>query len=334
MSKIFDPNPSGVAQLINSPNQWAKDMWRDGCANHWMPQEVDMSKDGKQWKDGETLDDSEKLLIKRTLGLFAAGESLVNNSIASVERVYITDGACRQYMSRKDFEESLHNWTVETCCEAYGLDVKEVAEAYKNIPTIKAKDEFLMKSLDSFGKDFNINSNEGRQQFIKNMFVFYMICEGTWFFTNFALILSLGRQNKLPGLCDQIQYTLRDESLHVKFGETVINQAREEYPGIWTKKFQEELVDIMKEGVDIEVEYAKDILPNGVLGVNAEMLEHYVKFLANTRLKSVGLDFKYEEGASYPFTWLKEQQDSTGMTAFFERREKNYQQAGVMEDDF
>jgi len=334
MSKIFDPNPSGVAQLINSPNQWAKEMWRDGCANHWMPQEVDMSNDAKQWKDGETLDESEKLLIKRTLGLFAAGESLVNNSVASVEQIYITDGACQQYMARKGFEESLHNWTVETCCEAYSLDIEEVAEAYKNIPTIKAKDEFLMKSLDSFDRDFNIHSNEGRQKFIKNMFVFYMICEGTWFFTNFALILSLGRQNKLPGLCDQIQYTLRDESLHVKFGETIINQAKEEYPGIWTKKFQEELVAIMEEGVALEVDYAKEILPNGVLGVNAEMLEKYVKFLANSRLESVGVDHIIEGGEKNPFPWLREQQDSTSMTAFFERREKNYQNAGSVEDDF
>lgn len=334
MSKLFDENKSGIAQLISSPNQWAKDMWRDGCANHWMPQSVDMSKDAKQWRDKTTLDDEEKLLIKRTLGLFAAGESLVNNSIASVERIYITDGACRQYLSRKDFEESLHNWTVEVCCETYDLDVDEVAEAYKNIPTIKAKDEFLIKSLDSFDKDFNIHSNEGRQQFIKNMFLFYMICEGTWFFTNFALILSLGRQNKLPGLCDQIQYTLRDESLHVKFGQKIINQAKEEYPGIWTKKFQQELIDLMIEGVDVEIEYAKDILPHGVLGVNSEMLEQYVKYIANSRLSSIGIDYTFSDGKVNPFPWLKEQQDSTGMTAFFERREKNYQNSGALEDDF
>lgn len=331
--KLLDRNDSGVAQLISSPNDWALKLWRKSCGNHWMPFEVDMTKDVKQWKDNDFFSDEEKLLVKRTLGLFSAGESLVNNSIASVERIYITDGACRQYLSRKDFEESLHNWTVKTCCESYDLDIEEVAEAYKNIPTIKAKDEFLMRSLDSFDKDFEIKTKEGKQKFIKNMFVFYMICEGTWFFTNFALILSLGRQNKLPGLCDQIQYTLRDESLHVEFGSNVISQTRKEYPEVWTKSFEKELFDIMEEGVKIEEDYARDIIPNGVLGVSLEMLVQYVRFLANSRLASVGIEQLLEGGDKNPFTWISEQQEATGMSAFFERREKSYQSAGNLSDD-
>lgn len=333
-TKLFDKNTTGVAQLISSPNQWAKDMWRKGTANHWVPFEIDMSKDIKQWKDKNFFSDEERLLVKRTLGLFAAGESLVNNSIASVERIYITDGACKQYMSRKDFEESLHNWTVEVCCESYNLDVNEVAEAYKHIPTIKAKDEFLMKSLDSFDKDFDITTIKGKQQFIRNMFIFYMICEGTWFFTNFALILSLGRQNKLPGLCDQIQYTLRDESLHVEFGQNIINQTRKEYPEIWTNEFENELFEIMNRGVDIEIKYAHDIIPDGVLGVSTDMLEEYIRYLANSRLASVGIDNSVKGGDRNPFPWLVEQQDATAMTAFFERREKSYQGAGNLSDDF
>lgn len=331
--KLFDQNNSGVSQLISSQNDWALKLWRSACSNHWMPFEVDMTKDVKQWKDKDFFSDEERLLIKRTLGLFSAGESLVNNSIASVERIYITDGACKQYLSRKDFEESLHNWTVKTCCESYDLDVEEVAEAYKNIPTIKNKDKFLMKSLDSFDKDFDIKTKEGKQKFIKNMFIFYMICEGTWFFTNFALILSLGRQNKLPGLCDQIQYTLRDESLHVEFGSNVISQTRKEYPEVWTKAFEKELFEIMEEGVKIEEDYARDIIPNGVLGVSLEMLVQYVRFLANSRLASVGIEKSLEGGDKNPFTWLSEQQEATGMSAFFERREKSYQSAGNLSDD-
>ena len=333
ITKLFDKNNSGVSQLISSPNSWALKLYRDGVSNHWVPFEVDMSKDVKQWKDDSFFTDEERLLVKRTLGLFSAGESLVNNSIASVERIYITDGACKQYLSRKDFEESLHNWTVKTCVESYDLDVEEVAQAYKNIPTIKIKDKFLMKSLDSFDKDFDITTKEGKQKFIKNMFIFYMICEGTWFFANFALILSLGRQNKLPGLCDQIQYTLRDESLHVEFGSNVIMQTRKEYPEIWTKKFEKELFEIMEEGIKIEEEYAKDIIPNGVLGVNVEMLVQYIRFLANSRLNSVGIESKFEGGEKNPFTWLEEQQNATGMSAFFERREKSYQSAGNLSDD-
>ena len=332
MAKILDKNKEGVSQLIQSQNTWAIDLWRKGCANHWMPQEVDMSTDIKQWKNNGFITEDEKLLVKRTLGLFAMGESMVSNSIDTVEYRYITDGACRQYLLRKNFEESLHNWTVSVCCEAYNLNVDEVAEAYRNISTIKNKNKFVSDRLSKFTPDFNIDTKEGKQSFLKNMVTFYLVMEGTWFFSNFALIMSLGRQNKLTGLYDQINYTLRDESIHVEFGVNVINKIKEDYPSLWTKALQEELIDIITEGVEIEIEYAKEILPNGILGVTADMLVDYIKFLANTRVASVGLPDIYES-VKNPFPWLSEAQDATGIAAFFERREKNYQNAGMLDDD-
>jgi len=333
MSKILDKNEHGVSQLIASTNQWAIDLWRKGCANNWMPQEVDMSQDIKQWKQKDFISKDEKLLVKRTLGLFAMGESLVSNSIDAVEYRYLTDGALRQYLLRKNYEESLHNWTVAVCCEAYGLDVNEVAEAYKNIPSIKKKDEFIIKRLSTFNEDFDIATKEGKRLFLKNMVTFYLIVEGTWFFSNFALIMSLGRQNKLIGLYDQINYTVRDETCHVEFGINVINQIKNEYPGVWTKKLEKELIEIVEEGIEIEIEYAKDILPNGILGVNSGMLEDYIKFLANQRVLAINLPMIYPD-VKNPFTWLGEAQDAQGMSAFFERREKNYQHSGMLEDDF
>lgn len=333
MSKILDENKTGVSQLIQSKNQWAIDLWRKGCANHWMPQEIDMSNDIKQWKQKGFLSDDEKLLVKRTLGLFCMGESLVSNSIDTVEYRYITDGACRQYLLRKNFEESLHNWTVSVCCDAYDLDVNEVAEAYKNIPSITRKNEFAVKMLDSFDKNFDINTIEGKRLFLKNMVTFYVIMEGTWFFSNFALIMSLGRQNKLTGLYDQVNYTIRDESLHVEYGVNVINKINQDYPGVFDEKLKEEVIAIVDEGVNIEIEYGNDILPNGILGVTSGMLSDYIKYLANSRLASISLPNLYGN-VKNPFPWLSESQDASGMSAFFERREKNYQNSGVLADDF
>ena len=333
MNKILDKNKTGVSQLIQSDNQWAIDLWRKGCANHWMPQEVDMSDDIKQWKQKDFLTEDEKLLVKRTLGLFSMGESLVSNSIDTVEYRYITDGACRQYLLRKNFEESLHNWTVAVCCDSYDLKIDEVAEAYKNIPSIKRKNDFVVNMLDKFDKEFDIETVQGKRMFLKNMVTFYLVMEGIWFFSNFALIMSLGRQNKLIGLYDQVNYTLRDESLHVEYGVNVINKIKEQYPDVYTTELEMELIDITKKGVDLEIEYAKDILPNGILGVTSGMLQDYIKFLANSRMTSIGISEIYDN-VKNPFLWLSESQDASGMSAFFERREKNYQNSGVLDDDF
>lgn len=331
--KIFDGNYAGVSQLINSPHSYAIELWKKGCANNWLPQAVNMSDDIKQWKQEGFLTLDEKLLVKRTLGLFAAGESLVSNSVALNEYKYITDGAMRQYMLRKMMEESLHNFTVSVCCEAFSLDIEEVAEAYKNIPTIKAKDEFLEKIINKMNRaDFDISSLGGKQDFTRNIFVFYLICEGIWFYPNFAMIMALGRMNKLRGLSDQIFYTLRDEGNHLEFGVYLIQVIKRQYPNIWTDDFQNELISLMKEAVQLEIEYANEILPNGILGVNAHMLTDYVKFIANRRLESVGLNFKFDSDKN-PFPWLGETQDAEAMTAFFEVRNKNYQHEGSLIDD-
>jgi ribonucleoside-diphosphate reductase beta chain len=334
MSKLLDPKDHGVSQLISSKNEWAKELWAKGAANHWMPQQIGMQEDIKQWKDPKFFSVDERLLVKRSLGLFAAGESLVSNSIETGEWPFITDAACRQYMIRKNWDESVHNWTVKICCESFNLSIEEVAEAYKNIPTIKAKERFLMESLSNFkDKDFDISTITGKQKFLKNMAVFYLVCEGTWFFSNFAILMSMGRQNKLPGLMDQISYSIRDEVLHIEFGTKVLSQTQEEYPEVWTQEFKKEVADTIKRGAEIEFEYARDVLPNGILGVTQEMLTEYIKFLANSRISNIGLPRIFEESKN-PFPWLGEAQDSSKMSAFFERHEKSYQNAGALKDDF
>jgi ribonucleoside-diphosphate reductase beta chain len=293
-----------------------------------------MSQDIEQWRSKDCLTDDERLIVKRTLGLFSAGESLVSNSITEAETKYISDGACKQYMLRKAFEESLHNYTVKMCVESYGLSLNEVAEAYKNIPTISKQEKFLSKILYQFDDpNFDIQDTKCQQLYVKNLFSVYLICEGIWFFPNFALIMSLGRQNKLIGFYDQIKYTIRDETVHVEFGVGLINRIIYEYPDIWTKDFKDEMIHLMQEGVNISKDYSKDILPNGILGVNSDMLDQYVEFLANDRLSAVNLDFQYQNTKN-PFPFLGETQDSNGMAAFFERREKNYRNASVLEDDF
>jgi ribonucleoside-diphosphate reductase beta chain len=332
MSKLLDQSVDhGVSQILNSPNQWAIELWKTSLAAHWSPFEVKMGDDVKQWKSDEITPD-EKLLVKRILGLFSAGESLVSNSIFSVERKFLTDGCIRQYLGKKDFEEELHNATVMICSEAFDLDPAEVAEAYKTLPTVKEKVKFLKQSLDAFNGDFDINCVAGRTQFIKNMFIVYMLMEGTWFFSAFAAIMCLGRQNKLPGLYEQIDYTLADETRHVEFGVNIINQLREEYPKSWSKNLEQELSDLTIEAVNLEIDFLREAIPNGILGISKESHEKYVKFLANKRLKSIGLNPVFEDTHN-PYSWISETQDTSEMSNFFETTVRDYQSASALEDD-
>ena len=322
-----------VNRILPHKHKFAWDLFLSSCANNWMPTEISMQDDINQWKNNEITDD-EKLLVKRCLGFFAGSESLVGNNLLLSAFRYITDAECRQYILRQAFEESLHNLTIVYICDSLDLDIEEVFAAYENIPSIKAKDDFLMEITNDISRpDFNPNSREGKQEILRNFLTYWIVCEGTFFFSGFAMLLSLGRQNKLQGISDQIKYTLRDESSHISFGIYLINTLIEQNPTIWTKKIQEEFISHIKKAVELEIEYVKDVLPTGILGLNSDMFIDYMHYIGNRRLEAIGLDFRFPSDHN-PFPWLGEAVDVQAMGNFFERRVREYQQVGSLEDDF
>ena len=133
---LLGDNVAGVNQILPHKHPFVWDLFLKGVANNWSPSEVNMSDDVDQWKNGALTDD-EKLLVKRCLGFFAGTESLVGNNLLLTVNKWVTDPECRQYILRQAYEESLHNWTIVTCCDSYDLKVEEVYEAYLNIPSIK-----------------------------------------------------------------------------------------------------------------------------------------------------------------------------------------------------
>ena len=212
--------------------------------------------------------------------------------------------------------------------------VKEVFNAYETIPSIKAKDDFLMGITSDISRpEFDPKTKAGKQEILRNLLTYYIVCEGTFFFSGFAMLLALGRQNKLQGVSDQIKYTLRDESSHIAFGTYVINTIIEQNPSIWTKSIQSEFIDHIKNAVQLEINYARDVLPTGILGLNAEMFIDYMHYIGNRRLEAIGVDFRFPSDKN-PFPWLGEVVDVQAMGNFFERRVREYQQSGSLEDDF
>lgn len=289
-----------------------------------------MAKDTEQWNSRNGLTEDEKLLVKRCLGFFASSESLVSNNLLLTVFRYVTDAECRQYILRQSFEESLHNMTIVYICDSLRLGVDEIYDAYRTVPAIKAKDEFLMNiTTDLNRQDFDSSTFEGKQEVLRSLITYYLVCEGMLFYSGFAMLLALGRQNKLPGIAQQIEYTLRDEGLHVQFGTTLINKIIEQNPEIWTPTFKVDTVNHIKKAIELEVAYVHEVLPRGILGLNAELFLEYMYYIANRRLESVGL--KPLRSARNPFPWLAEAIDVNKRVNFFEGTVTNYA-TGVVDD--
>jgi ribonucleoside-diphosphate reductase beta chain len=317
-----------VNQLMPLKYSWAWEHYLNGCANHWMPSEVPMAKDIETWKSNE-LSDDERLLIKRNLGFFSTAESLVGNNIVLAIFKHVTNPEARQYLLRQGFEEAIHTHTFHYIVESLALDPGEIFNMYNENPTIQRKDEFEMRlTADVLEEGFTTSTQEGAQKFLENLIGYYIIMEGIFFYSGFAMILSMHRKNKMTGIGEQFQYILRDETVHLNFGIDLINSIKEENPELWTNDFKAHIVDLIKEAVELEIAYAKDCLPRGILGLTADMFEDYVGYIADRRLERIGLPTIYK--TKTPFPWMSEVIDLGKEKNFFETRVTEYQSAASL----
>jgi len=330
---LLNNNIVGINQILPHKNKWAWDLFLKGCANNWMPTEIPMKDDIIQWNSKDFFTEDERLIIKRCLGFFAGAESLVSNNLLLNIFRYVNDGECRQYLFRQMMEESLHNLTVVYCCDSLRLDIKEVYEAYENIPSIKKKDDFLTElTKDSNRNDIDVNTINGKKQILKNIITYYILCEGLLFYSGFALLLNFKRYDKIPGLAQQIAYTMRDEAIHVEFGTNLINIIVKEDEELWNKEFKQEVRGWVENVVNIEKEFIDNILLNGILGLNKDLMYRYIEFLANLRLDSIGLK-KLFKISNHPLPWISEIVELPKNTNFFERKVLEYKGAGSYKDD-
>ncbi|MES2217770.1 MAG: ribonucleotide-diphosphate reductase subunit beta [Pseudomonadota bacterium] len=320
-------------QLVPFKYKWAWQKYLDACANHWMPNEINMSADIALWKDPNGLTEDERTIIKRNLGFFSTADSLVANNLVLAVYRHITNPECRQYLLRQAFEEALHSHAYQHVIESLGMDEGEMFNMYREVPSVARKAAWSIPYTRSLADpNFHTGTPEMDQRLLRDLVAFYVVFEGIFFYVGFTQILSMGRRNKMTGTAEQLQYILRDESMHLNFGIDVINQIKIENPHLWTEQFQQEMLKMILEGVDMEYSYAVDTMPRGILGMNAEMFKEYLQFIANRRCAQIGLPQQFP-GASNPFPWMSEMMDLKKEKNFFETRVTEYQTGGALNWD-
>ena len=322
-----------VNQLVPFKYDWAWQKYLDGSANHWMPQEINMTADVALWKDPNGLTEDERRIVMRNLGFFSTADSLVaNNIVLSVYR-HITNPECRQYLLRQALEEAIHTHAYQYVIESLGMDEGEIFNMYKEIPSVARKAAWALPFTESLAdQNFKTGSLEDDKTLLRNLIAFYCVLEGIFFYCGFTQILSMGNRNKMTGTAEQFQYILRDESMHVNFGIDMINQIKLENPQLWDEAMQTEARNMILQGTQLEIEYAHDTMPGGILGMNAESMSDYLKFIANRRLTQIGLEEEFPN-ATNPFPWMSEIMDLRKEKNFFETRVIEYQTGGALSWD-
>jgi ribonucleoside-diphosphate reductase beta chain len=322
-SRILDPGFNLTLRPMKYPIFY--DMYRDAIKNTWTVEEVDFSTDVVDLD--QRLLPAERHLIHRLVAFFATGDSIVSNNLVLSLYKHINSPEARMYLSRQLYEEALHVQFYLTLLDTYIPDHKEREEAFdaiNQIPSIKAKADFCFKWIDSVADLKAIDSPQKRQQFMLNLVCFACCIEGLFFFAAFAYVYFLRSKGLLNGLAAGTNWVFRDESCHMSFALEVVQLTREEYPDLWDEDIETKIVSMLEEAVECEMQFAEDLLENGVPGLSLKDMRIYLEFVADQRLKNLGMEVRY--GSKNPFDFM-ELQDVQELSNFFERKVSAYQVA-------
>jgi len=310
-------------------------LYRQMKANHWEPDVIDMTKDCTQWNSG-VLKPKERWIIEMGVGYFSAAEGIVGDSVLHAIEDHLTAAELKHAVLRWIAEESIHMDSLLHIIGSLDMDQDEVTAKFNDVPSIRRKNDFIAGQMPELKRGLDLTRVENQQRFAKALFGITQVMEGTQFYALFAMILSLFRQNKMTGIGQMFQYTLRDESNHIALGRYLLTELIRENPALWTAEFREDLREFMREGVALEKEFVRDCLPEDSVGMTQGEFLAYVDYNADRRLIALGLA-PLGRVDTNPFPWLDEVIFLKKEKNFFETRVTEYQTSGSVrntaEDD-
>jgi ribonucleoside-diphosphate reductase beta chain len=311
------------------------DRFRDAIKNTWTVEEVDLHAD---LADLARLTPAERHLVSRLVAFFATGDTIVANNLVLNLYQHVNSPEGRLYLSRQLFEEAVHVQFYLTLLDTYVPDEDERFAAFaavENIPSIKRKADFCFRWIDSMFELRRLSSADDRRQFLLNLICFAACIEGLFFYGAFAYVYFLRSRGLLHGLASGTNWVFRDESMHMAFAFDVVETVRREEPELFDEQLRSQVRDMLAEAVECEVQFAEDLLDQGVSGMSIADMREYLQHVADRRLSQLGIEPLY--GSGNPFTFM-ELQDVQELSNFFERRVSAYQ-VGVtgtvtFDDDF
>ncbi len=323
MSLIGKASPEDV-NLHPIRYQWAYDLYNQAVRNTWFPHEIALKED---LEDFQKMTEDERHAVEFVMAFFNPAELIVNRVLALGVYPYLKSPECHLYLAKQMWEEANHCVAFEYVLETFPFNRDQVYNIHLNVPSMKAKEAYIMRYLKNMTDErLDVETVEGKKQFIRNLVAYNVVMEGIWFYSGFMVMLSFRQRNQLRNFGSMINWVLRDESLHLKFGINLIHNILEENAELLTEEFAAEIRNIIIEGVDLETAYNKDLFPNGILGLNADYVNQYVQYVADRRLSELGMPKYYN--ATNPAKWMSTATDVFELVNFFEQQNTSYEVDG------
>lgn len=320
--KIFGGNPTGIFELNNIKYQWAYNLWEMMLNNTWFPKEVDMTRDVNDYKN---LTESEKTAYDKALSQLIFMDSLQTNNLIDNVNPYVTSPEINLILVRQSFEEALHSQSYAVMVDSISTNSTEIYDLWRRDMMLKSKNDAIAAVYEELSK------NPTDHNFVKACFA-NQILEGIYFYSGFTYIYTLARSGKMLGSAQMIRFIQRDEVTHLVLFQNIINTLKRERPELFTQQLKDEVIEMFKQAVELEVAWGKYITQGQILGLTDAIVEQYIKFLADDRLSSVGFEKLYN--VTNPIKWVDDfAKFNDQKTNFFEGTVTNYSKGSLSFDD-
>ena len=327
LRRMIGGNTTNLNDFNNMKYSWVSDWYRQAMNNFWIPEEINLSQD---FKDYPRLDKAERTAYDKILSFLVFLDSLQSNNLPTVSE-YITANEVNLCLHIQAFQECIHSQSY-----SYMLDTICSPEERNDILYQWKTDEHLLNRNKFIGDCYN-EFHEKRDTFsLMKTLIANFILEGIYFYSGFMFFYNLSRNGKMSGSAQEIRYINRDENTHLWLFRSIILELKKEEPDMFTPEKIKVYEDMMREGVKQEIAWGQYVIGNDVQGLNAQMVSDYIQYLGNLRWSGLGFGFLYEENQKEPenMKWVSQYSNANMVkTDFFEARSTAYAKSTALEDD-
>lgn len=327
LRRMIGGNTTNLNDFNNMKYSWVSDWYRQAMNNFWIPEEINLSQD---FKDYPRLDKAERMAYDKILSFLVFLDSLQSNNLPTVSE-YITANEVNLCLHIQAFQECIHSQSY-----SYMLDTICSPEERNDILYQWKTDEHLLNRNKFIGDCYN-EFHEKRDKFsLMKTLIANFILEGIYFYSGFMFFYNLSRNGKMSGSAQEIRYINRDENTHLWLFRSIILELKKEEPDMFTPDKIKVYEDMMREGVRQEIAWGQYVIGNNVQGLNEQMVSDYIRYLGNLRWSGLGFGFLYDDNRKEPenMKWVGQYSNANMVkTDFFEAKSTAYAKSTALVDD-
>lgn len=323
--RMVNGNTTNLNDFNNMKYTWVSDWYRQAMNNFWIPEEINLAQD---LKDYNKLTNEERTAYDKILSFLIFLDSIQTANLSNINN-YITASEVNLCLTIQSFQEAVHSqsysYMLDTICSPEKRN--EILYQWKDDKVLLERNKFIGDLYNSFLED------PTEKNLLKTIMANYIL-EGIYFYSGFMFFYNLERNGKMPGSSQEIRYINRDENTHLWLFRNILKELQNEEPNMFTDEVMSELTEMMKTGVEHEIAWGHYVIGDNIQGINKKLIEDYIKYLGNLRMKSIGFEPLYEGYNENPAAWVDALADANSVkTDFFEAKSTAYAKAATLIDD-